>query len=129
MIVSSAIKFSYQWNLGSEVGSLKSTNTKGRGEKMKFIKYWEVAEDSVDEVIEKWGKYLEKSAKTPEKYPRYILPPHIECETLKGVSIMEADNEEQLMNYIAELWPPLKIKFVPLLDSSEYIPIYLKTKE
>jgi hypothetical protein len=48
---------------------------------------------------------------------------------MKGISIMEADNEEQLMNYIAELYPPLKIKFLPLLPSSEYIPIYMKAKE
>ena len=50
-------------------------------------------------------------------------------KTMKGVSIMEADTEEQLLNYVAELWPPIKIKFVPLLPSSEFIPKYLKAKE
>lgn len=96
---------------------------------MKFVKYWEIPDDALDEATEKWGKYLEKSEKTPEKYPRYIFPPHIEGETMKGVSIMEADNEEQLMNYIAELYPAIKIRFLPLLPSSEFIPIYMKAKE
>ncbi len=95
---------------------------------MKFLKYWEVPDDALDEAIEVWGKYLEKSEKTPEKYPTYIFPPHFE-KTMKGVSIMEADTEEQLLNYIAELWPPIKIRFVPLLPSSEFIPKYLKAKE
>lgn len=95
---------------------------------MKFIKYWEVSEESLDEGLVRWNKYLEKSAKTPERYPTYIFPPHFE-KTMKGISIMEAETEEQLLNYVAELWPPIKIKFVPLLASSEFIPKYLKAKE
>jgi hypothetical protein len=110
------------------VGSYTNTKTDGRGEKLKFLKYWEVSEDKLDEGIERWGKYLEKMAKTPKKYPTYIFPPHFE-KTMKGVSIIEADTEEQLLNYVAELWPPIKIKFVPLLPSSEFIPKYLKAKE
>ena len=42
---------------------------------------------------------------------------------------MEADNEEQLINYLLELSPPLIAKFVPLIDSTKYIETYLKTKK
>ena len=96
---------------------------------MKFVKYWEVPFEQMDETIELWGKYLEKSKKTPEKYPRYIFPPHGVGQFNKGVSIMEADNEQQLINYIAELSPPLIIKFVPLLDSNKNIEAYMKAKK
>jgi hypothetical protein len=96
---------------------------------VKYVKFWEVAIEDRDESIEKWGAYMETSKKTPEKYPRYIFPPHGVGEALKGISIMEADNEEQLINYILELSPPLKIKFVPLLDATKYIETYMQTKK
>jgi len=96
---------------------------------MKYVKFWEVAIEDRDEMIEKWGKYLEKSKKTPEKYPTYIFPPHGVGQQLKGVSIMEADNEEQLINYLLELSPPLKAKFEPLIDSTKYIEMYMKMKK
>ena len=96
---------------------------------MKYAKFWEVPEEDMDEVIEKWGKYLEESKKAPEKYPKYIFQPHGFGTITKGISIMEADNEEQLINYILALSPPLKIKFIPLIDSSKAIETYLKTKK
>jgi hypothetical protein len=96
---------------------------------VKYVKFWEVAIGDRDESIAKWGQYLETSKKTPEKYPRYIVPPHGVGEALKGISIMEADNEDQLINYILELSPPLKIKFVPLLDATKYIETYMQTKK
>ena len=93
---------------------------------MKYVKFWEFAIEDRDELIEKWGKYLEKSKKTPEKYPTYIFPPHGVGQLRKGVSIMEADNEEQLINYFLELSPPLKIKFEPLIDSAKFSEMYMK---
>jgi hypothetical protein len=96
---------------------------------VKYVKFWEVALEDQDEAIEKWGAYLEKSKKKPEKYPRYIVPPHGVGEALKGISILEADNEEQLINYLIELSPPLKAKFVPLIDATKYIETYMKSKK
>ena len=96
---------------------------------MKVVKYYEFALEDQDEMFEKWGKYLEKSAKTPEKYPKYIFPPHGVGQAMKGISIMEADNEEQLINYLIELSPPLMCKFEPLIDSTKYIESYMKSKK
>ena len=96
---------------------------------MKYVKFWEVAIEDPDELIKKWGAYLEKAKKTPEKYPTYIVPPHGIGNAMKGISIMEADNEEQLINYLIELSPPLKIKFEPLIDSTKYMEIYMKMKK
>ena len=96
---------------------------------MKYVKFWEVPIEDQDEVIEKWGKYLEESKKNPEKYPTYIFPPHGVGKMMNGISIMEVDNEEQLINYMIALSPPLKAKFVPLIDSTKYIETYMKSKK
>ena len=72
-----------------------------------------------------WGKYLENAAKTPEKYPKYIVGPYgyAQCgDSVKGVSIMEIDSDEQLINYMLELSPPLKAKFTMLFDTAIYVP-------
>jgi hypothetical protein len=116
----------------SEVGSRINTKKNRRDENMKIVKYYEFDIEDQDEMAEKWGKYLEKSAKTPEKYPRYIFGPagHAEIgESVEGVSIMEIDNEEQLINYMLELSPPLKAKFVLLYDAGKYVELYMKTKK
>src|SRR3990170_6373266 len=109
-----------KWDPSSEVGSYTNTKTERRCENMKYVKFWEVSLEDQDEMIEKWGKYLETSKKAPERFPRYIFPPHGIGQALNGISIMEADNEEQLINYLIELSPPLKAKFEPLLDSTKY---------
>jgi hypothetical protein len=41
---------------------------------------------------------------------------------------MEADTEEQLINYMVALAPSIKIKFVPLVDSSKIVEAYLKKR-
>jgi len=57
------------------VGSYTNTKTERRGENVKIIKYLEFDLEDQDEMFEKWAKYLEKSAKNPEKYPKYISGP------------------------------------------------------
>jgi hypothetical protein len=96
---------------------------------MKFVKIWEVSPEDMDEAVEKWGKYLEENKKTPEKYPTYVFPPHGIGKISKGISIMEADSEEKLINYILALSPPFKVKFEPLLDSEKAVGAYLETKK
>ena len=99
---------------------------------MKVVKHYEFAIADQDEMLEKWGKYLEKSAKTPEKYPKYIFGPSAVAqsgECMKGISIMEIDNDEQLINYILELSPPLKAKFELLYDAGTYVQAYMAKKK
>ena len=115
----------------SEEGSY--TRTKLIGEIIvKVVKHYEFAVVDQDEMLEKWGKYLEKSSKSPEKYPKYIFGPAVVAESgdcIRGVSIMEIDREEQLINYILELSPPLKAKFDLLYDSGKYVQAYTEKKK
>jgi hypothetical protein len=110
----------------------KYQERKGDTKNMKVVKHYEFAIEDQDEMLEKWGKYLEKSAKTPEKYPKYIVGPYALAQTgdsMKGISIMEIDNDEQLINYILELSPPLKADFKLLFDTAVYVPAYMATKK
>ena len=99
---------------------------------MKVVKYYEFALEDQDVLFEKWGKYLEKAAKTPEKYPKYIFGPagHTKWgDSVTGVSIMEVDNAEQLTNYMLELSPELKAKFEILFDGNQYAQAYMERKK
>lgn len=99
---------------------------------MKVVKHYEFAVEDQDEMLEKWGKYLETSAKTPEKYPKYIFGPYGLAQTgdsIKGISIMEIDNDEQLINYMLALSPPLKAKFTLIWDTAIYVPAYMAMKK
>jgi len=108
------------------------TNTKrGRKTDMKVVKIFEINLKDQDEMFEKWGKYLEKAAKNPEKYPKYIFGPAMIAKTdesIKGVSIMEIDNDEQIINYLLELAPPLKAEFKLLYDGMQYVGAYMAKK-
>ena len=96
---------------------------------MKVVKFWKLSEENMDKGIAKFGKLLEEMKKAPQKYPKYITPPHGIGSVFKGMSILEADNEEQLVNYILAVTPEFKIKFMPLIESSKAIEIYMKTKK
>ena len=99
---------------------------------MKVVKHFEYAKADEPKMLDLWGKYLEKAAKTPEKYPKYIVGPYALAQagdSMKGISIMEIDNDEQLINYILELSPPLKANFKLLFDTAVYVPAYMATKK
>ena len=50
-------------------------------------------------------------------------------DTMKGISIMEIDNDKQLINYMLDLSPPLKAKFTLLLDTSVYVSAYVERQK
>ena len=99
---------------------------------MKVVKHYEFAKEDEPKMLELWAKYLEKSAKTPEKYPKYLIGPFGLAETgdsIKGVSIMEIETDEQLVNYMLELSPPLKAKFTLLWDTNVYVSAYTERQK
>ena len=83
----------------------------------------------MDKAIVKWKKYLKERERTPEKFPKYIFPPHGAGEFSKGISIIEHDNDEQLLNHITFLWPEIKVKCEPAIDLSKGIESYLQFRQ
>jgi len=99
---------------------------------MKVVKHFEYAKEDEPRMLELWGKYLEKAAKTPEKYPKYIFGPYgfaQSGDSIKGVSIMEIDSDEQLINYMLDLSPPLQAKFTLLFDVGIYVPALMEKQK
>jgi hypothetical protein len=83
----------------------------------------------MDKAIVKWKKYLEERERTPEKFPTYIFPPHWAGEFSKGISVIDYETDDQLLNHITFLWPEIKIKVEPAIDLSRGIDIYLRSKQ
>ena len=99
---------------------------------MKVVKHFEYAKKDEPKMLELWGKYLEKAAKTPEKYPKYIFGPYgfaQSGDSIKGVSIMEIEKDEQLINYMLALSPPLQAKFTLLFDVGIYVPALMEKQK
>ena len=99
---------------------------------MKVVKHFEYAKEDEPRMLELWGKYLEKATKTPEKYPKYIFGPYgfaQSGDSIKGVSIMEIDSDEQLINYMLDLSPPLQAKFTLLFDVGIYVPALMEKQK
>ena len=100
--------------------------------RMKVVKHYEYAKCDEAKMLDLWGKYLEKAKKTPEKYPKYIFGPYGTAQigdSVKGISIMEIDTDEQIVNYMLDLSPPLKAKFTLLFDTNVYVPAYMERQK
>ena len=99
---------------------------------MKVVKHYKYAKADEPKMLELWGKYLDKAAKSPKKYPKYIVGPYGYAQSgdwVKGVSIMEIDTDEQLINYMLELSPPLIAKFTMLFDTALYVPALMERQK
>ena len=83
---------------------------------MKFIGYWEnVVPGSGENVAKKMVLLGEEMKKEPKKYPKTISDIY-STSSLKGFQLIEADNEEQLIN-LRQLWfPELTFEFVLIAD-------------
>ena len=91
---------------------------------MMVVKHYKFHKEDEPKMLEKWGKYLETSAKNPEKYPKYIFGPAgiaTTGEYVKGISIMEIKDDQQIINYMLELAPPLIAEFKILYDTNKYV--------
>jgi hypothetical protein len=78
-------------------------------------------------VIEKSVKAQKIGEKNPGKFPEYIMPPHTIGGQTKGFSVVEAE-PDQIVNGVLFWHPELKIKYMPIIESSKFIEKYLKSK-
>jgi muconolactone delta-isomerase len=91
---------------------------------MKFIVFGEYKPENLEKVRAK-GEEVHKDLKqNPDKYPRYML---LQDGTgagfgmigkYKSVSLVEADNEEQLQNAVEGYAPLVKFTWVPIRQSA-----------
>jgi hypothetical protein len=93
--------------------------------KMKYIVFWEFETDNVDKVIETSQAYSKASEKNPEKFQKYVYPPHY-MGNGKGFSVVEITKPEQLVNTQVYWNNVLKLKHHPIVESTSWIEAYLK---
>lgn len=106
----------------------RSTRCEG-GEDTKFIGFWEYCLEDTDKVTEKFKKIMEERGKGTEKYGKLLFGPyHIGGES-KGFAIYETDDMTQLTNLAVYYTPVLKLKFMPIHESSKVVELYLKSKK
>ena len=86
---------------------------------MKFIWNWELRPEDIDKVLEKSEKLASEIKKFPEKYPK--LSPSYFTGRCKGFRLIEADNEEQLMNLLMYFYPEETWNLMLIFESSKMI--------
>jgi len=94
---------------------------------MKYLTFWEFCPEELDKAAKKFVEYQKELEKNPEKYPTYVFPPHAFVGQTKGFSVVEA-TPEQINNYTIYWTPFLKLKYMPIVQSSEFVGQYMKSK-
>lgn len=115
-----------KWNLSFDVGSITST-MKGVSEKMKYLEFFEYSPEDLDKLIDKNVKLGELRKNNPGKYPEHLFPSHHIAGQTKGFTVIEATSE-QIANGVVYWYPELKLKFMPIIETTKFIEQYLKSK-
>jgi len=85
---------------------------------VKYIWYWEFNWEELDKVNEVEEKVHKDMKENPDQYPKMLTNT---CFTgrAKGFRLIEAENEEQLMNLVLAFSPTEKWKLEPYLEFGE----------
>ena len=94
---------------------------------MKYIVFWEFCPEDLDKVMQKSVKAQKEAVENPDKYSKYLLPPHSIGAQSKGFSVVEG-TPEQIVNGVLFWSPEMKLKYMPIIESAKFIEQYMKTK-
>ena len=91
---------------------------------MRCIVYWEYSPEDMDQVIAKNKEQHARMAQDPNWMGKYVFPAHStgECE---GFSIVEV-NQQQMTTAQAFWFPLMKLRFVPIIESSKKLEALMK---
>ena len=89
----------------------------------KYIVFWEYDPDDVDKVREKSVKAQAEREKAPEKYAKYLFPPH-HMGYCKGFSIVDISDPSQMTSAYTYWFPEMELQYVPIIDNVELTKIY-----
>ena len=83
---------------------------------MKFVVFWEYNSEDLKTVIEKFLKLEKLNKKNPQKYPTNVSGPFLFTGEFKGITVCEAENDEQIVNFHKYCQPEVKLSFFPVND-------------
>jgi hypothetical protein len=101
-----------------EVGGYINTRKKRSDEKVKFIWHWEFKWEELVKGYDVAEKVYKAMRENPDQFPKMLTNT---CFTgrEKGFRLIEAENEEQLMNLVLAFSPTEKWKLEPYLEFGE----------
>ena len=85
---------------------------------MKFLWHWEWKMEDFEKEQEMGEKFLKAMEENPDQFPKMLTGT---CFTgkCKGFRLIEAENEEQLMNLVTFWWSTEDWRLEPYLESGE----------
>ncbi|MFQ6075371.1 MAG: hypothetical protein ACE5Z5_04450 [Candidatus Bathyarchaeia archaeon] len=95
---------------------------------MNYIGFFEFCPEDFGKVIEKFRQAMAEREKEPEKFPKILFGPVSMGGEWKGFVLYENATPEQIMNVVIHYEPEMTYKFVPLLEATKLIELYLKKK-
>lgn len=83
------------------------------GAGVKYIAFWEFSPEDAAKAADKWER---------RKYKlKTLFPPHSLGGEPKGFTIFESEDEAEIMKYIQHYSPEMKIRIVPIFESSKAV--------
>jgi len=87
---------------------------------MKYILYWEINPDRLDEAIKKLSKIVPDES---GKYPKKLSASYSLGGQLYGIRLVEA-TDEQLTNLMVNALPDVSFRFEPIFEFPEIVKKY-----
>jgi len=94
---------------------------------VKYICYFEMDPKDLDKVIPLFQKMRELRG-TPG-YPKELSPTYGFGGEMRGFTLYEVDDPQQIINHGVHYHPWLKLKWTPIVEASDFVATYLKAKK
>jgi len=83
---------------------------------MRFLVFWQYETEDLEKVIKKFKQLTKDREKNPKKYPKVISGPFLFNGESKGITVCDAEDDEQVLNLHLYHQPLLTLSFVPIVD-------------
>ena len=90
---------------------------------MKLLLVGDFNYKDLERAMELFKKRLDEREKDPDKWPKVLYGGHFlgaelskKTRDLRVISILEAENEEQLSNQVFSMLPERDFQFIPIID-------------
>jgi len=100
---------------------------------VKFISFYQYKVEDQDKIMKKFAQIQAERAKDPTKFPKIIFGPFGmgEFDTVgatKCFTIHEVDDMKQFLRLGIHFTPEITWKFVPIMEASEFMPLWQEMK-
>jgi muconolactone delta-isomerase len=91
---------------------------------MKFVVFAKFSPEDIEKIRAKGQEWVKELKQNPDKYPRYL---RLQDGTgagfgmigqYKGITLLEADDEEQMQNTVSFFAPLMKFTYLPILQTA-----------